>query len=103
MTEKETTSQIQSGAADLADLLQLPDIPRVRDRQGLVEAILPLISQMLNRDFEKLLQLCYRLDLGEQKLQEILTESPPEDVSHNLSSAIVDRQLLKIYFRNKYR
>ncbi|WP_317168790.1 hypothetical protein [Cyclobacterium plantarum] len=101
--ENKDITDIQSGAADLEELLQLPALPRVTDRQSLIMAIVPHVSQMLNRDFEKLLQLCYRLDLGEQKLQEILTESPPEEVSLLLSTAIVDRQLLKIYYRNKYR
>ncbi|MFO7823203.1 MAG: hypothetical protein R6V72_04635 [Cyclobacterium sp.] len=105
MIDPENTdlASIQSGAADLEKLLELPSLPQVTSRQSLAQAISPYVSQMLNKNFEKLLQLCYRLDLGEQKLQHILTESPPEEVSLRLSTAMVDRQLLKVYFRNKYR
>jgi len=101
--ENTDLASIQSGAADLEKLLQLPSLPQATDRKSLAQAIAPYVSQMLNRNFEQLLQLCYRLDLGEEKLQHILTECPPEEVSLQLSTAMVDRQLQKVYFRNKYR
>ncbi|WP_162419473.1 hypothetical protein [Cyclobacterium roseum] len=101
--EKSGPESIQSGAADLQKLLQLPAIPEVRDRESLAAAIAPAIGRLLNGHLEKLLQLCYRLDLDEQKLRSILSESPPEKMTQHLSLAIVDRQLIKVHFRNKYR
>lgn len=101
--EKAGPAAIQSGAADLTELLQLPEIPQVRDRESLAAAIAPVIRSLLNGRLEELLHLCYRLDLGEEKLQRILSESPPEVMARDLSLAIVDRQLVKVYFRNNYR
>ncbi|MDN3689002.1 hypothetical protein [Cyclobacterium jeungdonense] len=94
---------IQSGAADLQKLLQLPAIPEARDRESLAAAIAPTVSRLLNGQLDKLLQLCYRLDLDEQKLRSILSECPPEEMTRRLSLAIVDRQLIKVHYRNKYR
>jgi hypothetical protein len=93
---------IKTVAADLKNLLQLPQVPENSDREGLAKAIAPMVSQLLNRDFEKFLQLCYRLDLGEGKVREILNECPPEEITEQMSLAIVDRQLLKVHFRKKY-
>ncbi|WP_394333678.1 hypothetical protein [Cyclobacterium xiamenense] len=94
---------IQAGASDLTQLLQLPEIPEAQDRESLAAAIAPAISRLLNGQMEQLLRLCYRLDLGEETLRRILSESPPEQMAMDLSLAIVDRQLIKVYFRNKYR
>ncbi|MBT0812799.1 hypothetical protein KIH41_16045 [Litoribacter ruber] len=90
---------------DTAHLLKkefdnLPD--KFYKKHDLVEALRPLIQEMLNRDFERFLQLCYRIDLGEEKLKRILHESEPERVGLDLAAAIVDRQMLKIQLRRKY-
>ncbi len=73
------------------------------DRESLILHLEPLVRQLLNRDFEKFLQACYRIDLGEQKLKQILHESSPEQLSKDLATAIVDRQILKIQIRRKYQ
>jgi hypothetical protein len=93
---------IKTVAADLKTLLQLSEIPETRDREGLAKAIAPIVYHLLNKDFEKFLQLCYRLDLGEGKVREILNKCPPEEITEQMSLAIVDRQLLKVHFRKKY-
>ena len=93
---------IKTVAADLKDLLQLSVIPESADREDLAKAIAPMVSHLLNREFERFLQLCYRLDLGEGKVREILSQSPPEEITGRMSLAIVDRQLIKVHFRKKY-
>lgn len=93
---------IQAVAVDLKDLLQLPVIPDEIDRDGLARAIEPVVAHLLNKEFERFLQLCYRFDLGERKVQEILNTCPPGEISFQMSLAIIDRQLLKVHFRKKY-
>lgn len=73
------------------------------DRDGLILHVESMVRVLLDRDFEKLLQACYRIDLGEDKLKQILQESPPEQLSKDLATAIVDRQILKIQIRRKYQ
>ncbi|WP_143959707.1 hypothetical protein [Litoribacter populi] len=90
---------------DTASLLkkEFENLPeKFFEKHDLVEALTPLIQEMLNRDFERFLQLCYRIDLGEEKLKNILHKSEPEKVGHDLADAIVDRQMLKIEIRRKY-
>lgn len=94
---------IKEGASDFQNLLPFPIKDKIIDKEGLAKAISPVIGDLLNRDFERLLQLCYRLDLGEKTLNNILLEAPPECVTIDLSMAIVERQLLKVFYRKKYR
>jgi hypothetical protein len=98
----DNTAHIKAAAADLKTVLQLAKVPENGDREGLAKAIAPMVSQLLNSDFEKFLQLCYRLDLGEKKVREILHKCPPEEITRQMSLAIVDRQLLKVHYRKKY-
>jgi hypothetical protein len=80
--------------------LKLPGPLSTKD--DLIALIIPVIQQMLNRDFEKLLQVCYRIDLGENKLKQILHESEPELMAFDLAKALVERQILKIEIKRKY-
>ncbi len=93
---------IKESTSDFQNLLYFPIKENIVDKEGLAKAIAPVIGDLLNRDFEKLLQLCYRLDLGEKTLNRILLEAPPECVTADLSLAIVERQLLKVFYRKKY-
>lgn len=71
-------------------------------KEELIDLLLPIIQQMLNRDFERLLQICYRVDLGENKLKQILHKSAPELMAFDLAKALVERQMLKIEIKRKY-
>ncbi|WP_144604680.1 precorrin-8X methylmutase [Algoriphagus algorifonticola] len=60
------------------------------------------IHEMLNRDFERLLQVCYRIDLGEEKLKKILNESDPDHLALDLAHALWTRQKQKVEIRRRY-
>jgi hypothetical protein len=80
----------------------LPAIAEAYSEEDLVSLLTPLVKTMLDRDFEKLLQICYRVDLGEEKLKTILHKSDPETLASDLSGALVARQILKAEIRRKY-
>ncbi|AFL84210.1 hypothetical protein Belba_1603 [Belliella baltica DSM 15883] len=68
----------------------------------LLNLLTPIIHRMLNRDFERLLQICYRIDLGENLLKEILHHANPETMARELAQAIIQRQIKKIEIRKRY-
>ena len=81
------------------------ELPMIQDRlteEKLIKVLTPVVSNMLDRDFEKLLNICYRIDLGEKKLKSILHESQPENMAQDLATALVKRQIQKIEIRQKY-
>ncbi|HSI75557.1 MAG TPA: hypothetical protein VK957_06670 [Lunatimonas sp.] len=89
-------------AAILEKKLELPEGASFATREELASFICPAIRNLLDRDMGKLLQLCYQIDLGEEKLKSILQESPITTMAMDLSLALVDRQLLKYQLREKY-
>jgi hypothetical protein len=93
-------------ATEAARLLQkdfeLPATTEGFFEEELIAKLIPLIKTMLDRDFEKLLQICYRVDLGEDKLKTILHKSDPETLAADLARALVARQIKKIEIRRKY-
>ncbi|GAA0877909.1 hypothetical protein GCM10009119_08770 [Algoriphagus jejuensis] len=60
------------------------------------------IGQLMDRNLERLLQICYRIDLSENKLKQILHESEPDQVATDLAKALWERQKLKVEIRRRY-
>lgn len=93
---------IQDTALLLAKDFDLKMPAKLSTKDDLIALMAPLIQQMLNRDFERLLHVCYRIDLGENKLKHILHESDPELMAFDLAKALVERQMLKVEIKRKY-
>jgi hypothetical protein len=81
---------------------EISNVKLASTKDDLIDMLRPVIHQMLNREFERLLQVCYRVDLGENKLKSILHESDPETMAFDLAKALVERQMLKIELKRKY-
>ncbi len=97
-----TNPLIQETAQLLQKNFDLPEVSKELSEEQLVNMLTPVIHQLLDRGFERLLQLCYRIDLGENKLRKILLESAPDQMAKELAAAIVARQKIKIEIRRRY-
>lgn len=69
---------------------------------GLLQKLTQIVTYLLNKDLEKLLQICYRVDLGERELQRLLHETDPEQMAEEIAAALIKRQIQKIEIRRKY-
>ena len=67
------------------------------------EEIKRIVADMINSDFERLLNAMYRLDINEVKFREVISGLHGNDVSGILADMIIDRELKKIETRQKYR
>lgn len=81
----------------------LPEVKEEFSEEKAVQILTQSVSQLMDRNLEKLLQICYRIDLPEHRLKEILHFSKPEEVAKDLAQALWDRQKLKIEIRKKYQ
>ncbi len=72
------------------------------DAERLIEAITPVVRELLNNDFNKLINILYRIDLNETTFKNILHERSDIPLETRLSKAIVNRQLEKLNWRKKY-
>ena len=100
--ENENRELLKEAAGLISSDLQTPISMQDWDEEALVRYLTPLVRAMLDRDFNRFLQICYRIDLGEKKLKTILAEAPPETLAETLARELVARQVQKILLRRKY-
>jgi hypothetical protein len=81
---------------------QLPEVKERFSEEAALQVLTRAISQLMDRNLERLLQICYRVDLSEYKLKQILHESEPDQVAPDLAKALWERQKLKVEIRRKY-
>lgn len=54
------------------------------------------INELINTDFEKLVQLLYRVDVDESKLKRILQENAGTDAGKLIALLLIERQQQKL-------
>jgi hypothetical protein len=71
--------------------------------QELYNQILPLIEELLNEDYPKLMAMLYRIDLEEEFLTRKLKENSHVDTDEVITDLILKRELQKVIIRELYR
>ena len=61
-----------------------------------------IISYLIDKDFQRLLNAMYRMDISEHKFKVALTLDPPSEVAPAIAQLIIDRELQKVITRRKY-
>jgi len=70
--------------------------------QELYTQILPLIDDLLNDDYTKLMAMLYRIDIDEEFLNRKLKESSNADTDEVITDLILKRELQKVIIRQIY-
>ncbi|MEW6467501.1 MAG: hypothetical protein AB1458_01175 [Bacteroidota bacterium] len=68
--------------------------------QELYAQVEPYIARLLGSEYEKLLQLLYRIDVSEKRIADALSESA--NVSAAITRLIIFRELQKVVIRSCY-
>lgn len=93
------------GNNDNTDIL-LQELARLKENAISVEETRQKLSiylnDLINHDFEKLVQLLYRLDIDETKLKSTLQNFPQQDAGIMIADLIIERQLQKIKSRRQF-
>jgi hypothetical protein len=95
-------SLIEETYALVTQELPLPTPQEGFDEGKAVFLLTQAVRQLLDKNLERLLQICYRVDLAENTLKKILAESPPEQLASDLAQALWERQKQKIVLRRRY-
>ncbi len=61
------------------------------------------LTDLLDSDFDHLINTLYRIDIDEEKLMKIFSADNKEFIPDSLAQLIIERQIQKIYWRNKYK
>ena len=70
--------------------------------QELFVQVLPLIEELLNNDYAKLLALLYRIDIEEEMLNRTLKLHNHADTDEIITDLILKRELQKVLIREMY-
>ena len=84
----------------LESLLNFND---ARSLEELKKYLAEKIMIMMDKNFDFLLNSLYRIDIDENKVKELFSREKRGDIPEGLASLIIERQLQKLYFRNKYK
>lgn len=82
-----------------------PDLARkasIPDKEAFIQQLSPVIQYFLDRQFEQLLQIMYRIDVSEKDFTLTLEAGEPTTVAPRLAALIYDRLLLKVKMRARY-
>lgn len=71
-------------------------------REELLEELGRIIQYLLDNDFEKLLNVMYRIDLPEKDVKKVLSTEEPKNLSKTISGMVLDRELQKAKTRIQY-
>jgi hypothetical protein len=75
----------------------------ISDEEQLERLLSQLVADFLDQDLPNFLNACYKIDLAEEKVKEILTSYPPNDIVLELARLIIAREKQKIISRARYR
>lgn len=70
--------------------------------QKLYKQILPIVEEMLNDNYPKLMAMLYRIDLEEDFVNRKLKEIPNADTDEVITDLIIKRELQKVIIREQY-
>ena len=80
------------------------DLPQsVAGNNDLSLRLAEVIEEMLQKEFYRLLNILYRLDVDEQKLKAELEKNAGVNASLIIANLIIERQLQKIKSRQQFR
>ena len=82
---------------------EFPEVLEKYSAEDLENNLTVFINDLINKDFNKLVNLLYRIDISEQKLK-IALQNEDKTISSGKTIArlIIERQLQKLEFRNKF-
>jgi hypothetical protein len=90
----------QTNNSILDDVIACNDIAVLND-DLLIQQLADYINQLILINFERLVQLLYRIDVSEAKLKYLLKENPYQDAGRIIALVIIERQVQKIKFKKE--
>lgn len=86
--------------SDYSSLIPANDFEKLEEfRKYLTEKM----KDMLDKDYNLLINTLYRIDISEKKLAELFSSKNKEFIPQKLADLIIERQIEKINFRKRYR
>jgi hypothetical protein len=82
--------------------LQFGVILRGNDFAANKQLLAERINELIQKDFQKLVSILYRLDISEEKLKYLLKENSDSDAGFIIAELIIERQIQKKKSRQQF-
>lgn len=67
------------------------------------EQLVSFVNELVANDFNRLIQVLYRLDISEKKLKQTLADHPEKDAGELIARLIIERQAEKKKSREQFK
>jgi len=84
-------------------LLKLEEQVSVAEKHELKESVRAYINFLLLTDFNKLVEILYRVDVDEEKLKQLLRDNPQTDAAMLITDLLITRHYEKIKARESFK
>lgn len=96
--------ELKTGVSNIADTIlfeanSIEQVPNEETKKRLMD----LINELIQKDFNALVQLLYRIDVDEKKIRVYLKENKNQDSASVLADLIIERQQQKIKSRQEFQ
>jgi hypothetical protein len=78
------------------------ELPAQMPFEDVRRALQAVVNKMIESDFEKLVNILYRVDVNERKLKYLLRENVGSDAADIIADLIIERQMEKIKSRREF-
>lgn len=96
LMESQNSVSITEKIIDVTGSIQLAPFDETRLK------LISLINELINKDFDAVVQLLYRIDVSEKKVRDFLDQNTGRDSASILADLIIERQLQKIASRKHF-
>lgn len=79
------------------------ELNQVQNLEGLERELTHIISYLLDKDFNRLLNAFYKIDISEQKIKEILASVSSDKLANKLAKEVIQREMQKVETRQRYK
>jgi hypothetical protein len=79
----------------IEDVMQIKTIAKLDERE-LLHSLAAYVNELIMTNFERLVQLLYRIDVSEEKLKKLLRQNPESDAGMIIADLIIERQKQKL-------
>jgi hypothetical protein len=70
--------------------------------EALHQKLTTIVQYLLDKDFGRLLNAMYRIDISEHQVKDILNFGKPDQIASELAKSIIEREKQKVITRIKY-
>jgi hypothetical protein len=92
-------AEIQQSTLDLLAL----EKPVLSSFEAFRQYIIKQINELINKDFQHLLFILYRIDVSEEKVKNLLQANNGENAAAIIADLIIERQRQKILSRQQFK